>query len=136
MRVPEHMHITASLMAGYTFEDGSLLEVDSAGDYRITDAQDEILAETVDTTPGEGNGLRMGTRPEDYGDIADDLAAFLRHDGDRFAYMRGGGDTDDGEHYIFGSEEVARWAMHHEDELSILANYREDKRLGEADEEE
>ena len=123
MIVPNHMEITASLMAGYRFDDGSLLEVDAAGDYRITDAEGTVIGETVDTAAGKGEGLRFGTKPEDYGEIMDDLAAFLLYYGttDSFDEVRRSP-------FPIG---VLNWVPDHEDELSILACYREDKRLGE-----
>jgi hypothetical protein len=125
MQEPEHMEITASLMAGYRFTDGSLLEVDDTGDYIITNADGEVLDDTMKN--GGGGGMRAGAMGwEDYGEVMDDLAAFLQHDGERFSYM--GDDEPDMDDLIF-DERVARWAGEHYDELSILANYREDKRL-------
>lgn len=140
MKIPSHMEITASLMAGYRFEDGSLLEVDSAGDYRITDASGSILIDTL-VPPWTGHDLRMGTPPEDYGEIADDLAAFLGHDAEIIEFSDQGSwgkqypasaKEVDEEELIFPIK-VAIWAEAHNDELSMLANYREDKRLGEDD---
>lgn len=127
MNVPAPLEITASLMAGYTLDDGSLVEVDQYGDYRITDANGTVIAETVDSHPGEGYGLRFGTTPEDYGEIMDDLAGFLCHDGQFFYYEADWPMPDE----LNFSEAVAMWAGKHYDELSILACYREDKRLGE-----
>jgi hypothetical protein len=60
----------------------------------------------------------------------DDLAAFLRHDADAYDYNRSGESVEAHDEYLFGFE-VAAWANAHEDELSTLACYREDKRLGE-----
>lgn len=139
MHVPAHMTITASLLAGYRFTDGSLIEVDSAGDYRITNAYGVVIAETVDSEPGQNKGLHRGgggpPMAEDYGDIMDDLAAFLSHDGSRYESLKDMGDYDDGEDYIFTGliepDGVAQWAYEHEMELSELACYQEDKRLGE-----
>lgn len=131
MIVPEHMEITASLMAGYTFEDGSVLEVDSAGDYRITDASGDVLIDTL-VPPHTDHDIRAGAMGwEDYGEIADDLAAFLGHD----AEIVESADTDV-DHFYEDAEllfpaKVARWAKGHSDELSMLACYMEDKRLEE-----
>lgn len=123
MLVPQPLEITASLMAGYRFEDGSLLEVDINGDYRITDECGKVLDDTVDTKPGEGQGLRFGTPPKDFGEIMDDLAAFLCYDGEFFYYES----EWPMPHDLIFSEQVAMWAAKHWDELSMLACYREDK---------
>ena len=136
MLVPEHMEITASLMAGYRFSDGSLLEVDSAGDYRITDAWGEVIWDTIaHETKASMHPGAMGWA--DYGEVMDDLAAFLGHDAEMFEFSEEGSwgkrypnsakDVDEDE-LIFNLE-VARWADEHSDELSILANYREEGRL-------
>lgn len=134
MRVPDHMEITASLLAGHRLDHGSLIEVDRAGDYRISDAADEVTAETVDTRPGEDMGIHAGQggppRAEDYGDILDDLAAFLMHDGDNYDASRSGDYQEAHDEFSFGIN-TAAWASAHYDELSILASYMEDKRLGE-----
>lgn len=127
MQVYAPLEITPSLMAGYRFADGSLLEVDSSGDYRITDADGNVLDETVDSVPGEGMGLNFGLPVQDYNEAMDDLAAFLRHDGDLYASTA---DEPDHPEYMFRLD-VAMWAHAHEDELSELACYREDKRLEE-----
>lgn len=129
MKVPAPLEITASLMAGYRFTDGSWIEVNAAGDYRITDASGETLAETVDTRPGEG--LHFGTPPEDYGEVMSDLAAFLQADSEEIECREMYPD-DEFLSFIF-SEKAARWALSHADELSELAYYREDKRLEEVE---
>ena len=136
MEVPQPLTITASLMAGYEFLDGSLLEVDANGDYRITDAAGEVIAETVDTTPGEGNGLRFGVPPEDYGEIFASLASFLKHDAEIFEFSPQGSwgkrypdsaDEIDEEELIFDLE-VARWADEHDYELcEVTAELEEEE---------
>lgn len=139
MNVPEPLEITASLMAGYRFDDGSLIEVDYhpvrsehevtmlMGDtaripsegyasYRITDASGEVIA--------SGDDFLFGTTPEDYGEIMDDLAGFLRHDAELWEGV-GDGHIPEPDEWIFPTP-VVQWAFNHEDELSILACYRED----------
>lgn len=127
MHVPTHMQITASLMAGYRMQDGSLIEVDASGDYRITNAYGLVIVETADTYPGDGYGLRFGVPPEDYGEILDDLAAFLLYYAPEPEHDNpfGTGTND--------LSSLVEWTLTHEDELSTLANYREDKRLGNRD---
>lgn len=129
MQVPAHMEITASLMAGYTFSDGSQIELggdDTMATHIITDANGEVIAEELG-----GMGMEAGIAWEDWGEMLDDFASFLLHDADLYDASRA--DSDDGlEGYIF-SWEVAAWANARTDELSMLANYREDKRLGEND---
>ena len=140
--LPEHMEITPSLLAGHRLLDGSLIEVDSSGDYRITDQHGRVLAETVDTSPGSGVHFGGGREPEDYGEILDSLASFLGHDAEIFEFSEEGSwgkhypasaDELDTSELIFNVE-VARWADEHDDEISILACYMEDLRLEEENE--
>jgi hypothetical protein len=102
-----------------------LLEVDDTGGYIITDANGEVLDDTMKN--GGGGGMRSGAVGwTDYGEIMDDLAAFLMHDADLYDATRT--DSDDGlEDFIFGWE-IGAWANARTDELSMLASYREDKR--------
>lgn len=126
MNVPQPLQITAKLTAGYKFSDGSWLEIETNGgdaDWCITGASGETLA-------CSGPGTTMGGDWDDYGEAMDSLASFLLHDADQYDANRSGEGIEAHDEYIFG-ERVAAWANAHYDELSILACYCEDKRLGE-----
>lgn len=115
MNVPQPLEITASLMAGYTFEDGSVAEVAANGDYRITDKTGRILDHSVNAN----GGMWFGTPPKDYGEIMSTLAAFLMYDGELYESTRRSADPIDGEDWVFGPE-LGDWAYSHGDELGEL----------------
>lgn len=125
MIVPPPLEITASLLAGYRFTDGSLIEVDNTGDFIITSKDGTILVDTVQ----HGGGMRSGAGGwQDYGKIIDDLAAFLKHDAEIWEFSPEGSwgkrhpesaiDIDDQE--LIFNREVAQWADEHDYELCEL----------------
>ena len=113
MLVPEPLEITASLLAGYRFRDGSTLEVDAAGGIRVTDATGATLYDSCDGNGSDDMRMSFGAEPGDYGEIMDSAAAFLGHDAEYFGHL-GSGETDE----LIFPEAVARWAGAHEDELA------------------
>ncbi len=115
MKVPEHMEITASLMAGYRFRDGSLIEISAGGRHRVTDADGTVLID---------DDLKPSPLIGDYGELMDDVAVLLLYDAD-LAEMG----EEDSDQYVMLSKPLGAWAMAHRDELGELANYREARRL-------
>lgn len=135
MNVPQPLEITASLLAGYYFEDGSLVEVDEAGDYRITDAEGDVVAETVDSVPGQQQGVYCHARRLAYEEIIASLCSFALHDAELYEFSSAGpwgkrypasADDPETKDWVFGLS-VGKWAYEHAEELAELASMDEER---------
>ena len=131
MNVPQPLETTARLMAGYTFVDGSIVELGDTGGrgehdhkimrYLITDAAGAVIA--------DGSDLEASPLAQDYGAIMSDLLMFLQHDAEMYEYSPAGSwgkrypniaQAVGPEDFAFG-ERVAAWAVEHAGEPGELA---------------
>lgn len=122
MEVRAPLEITASLLAGYTFPDGSTLEVDGNGGIRVTETDGTILYDSCDGNGEDHDRIRNPFGWNDYNEIMENACGFIGHDAevfDRFATDESIQSAIDDDYLIFPVA-VGRWAGRNIDELSML----------------
>lgn len=115
--LPKGWEISSRLMAQWTFEDGSTVEVASSGEYFLTSRGGRILASGSDFHPSP---LTTG-----WTDILGAFVSFLSADAESYRYHGMGDEPQDG--WLFG-QDGAEWAYLHDDELSMLGLELEESR--------
>lgn len=112
--LPSRWDISPRLMARWTFDDNSTIEVSVHGGYVLTDPNGEVL--------NEGNDFQPGAGVTCWADVLCAFVSFMEHDAETYRHFMGPVPDDEiHDGYLFG-DDGAHWCYQHEDELSYLRN--------------
>lgn len=122
--LPNGWDISSRLMARWTFEDGSTIEVDSSGEYYLS-AANEYFPNRPGRILAHGTDFRPSPLSTGWADILGAMVSFLSADAESYRYTMGNEEPDDG--WLFGRD-GAEWAYLHDAELSMLSLDLEESR--------
>ena len=109
--LPPGWDISPRLMARWTFDDGSTLEVSVSAGYFLTAADGTVLHQGTDFHPGAGVNC--------WEDVLCAFISFMEHDAEVYRHYMGEPLPEHHDGYLFG-DKGAEWCYMHDDELSSL----------------